>query len=317
MIDLTQPAQEPQRDRWGRPYVVPADGGKAIAYTRATTIAGALDDKEGLMRWKQRMAARGIVARPDLAMALGATSPDDTKRLDEIVAQAADAAGSTAAATVGTALHEYTERLDRGQPIGAILPQYEADIAAYKQLAEQVGWQVLGIEQFVVMHPYKVAGTLDRLLRIDGQVYVGDLKTSQTINYPGKFAVQISLYAHSQPYDVASGTSQPWPDGCQPSRERGVVIHMPSGQGRASLHWVDLTAGWEAACLAFKVREWHKRTGLLTEFEPDRVLRLINVAPDLDTLNALWALYRGDGWGDEHTLAAKARKAIIESGADA
>ena len=37
------------RDRWGRPMIMPAKGSKRIAYRRATTFVGCLDDTIGLM----------------------------------------------------------------------------------------------------------------------------------------------------------------------------------------------------------------------------------------------------------------------------
>ncbi len=57
---------EIERDRYGRPLVVPPAGGKAIAYTRATTIANSLDDASALTAWKMRMAAIGLTSRPDI-----------------------------------------------------------------------------------------------------------------------------------------------------------------------------------------------------------------------------------------------------------
>ncbi len=50
---------EIERDRYGRPMVVPPKGKKAIAYTRATTIANSLDDASALVAWKMRMTALG------------------------------------------------------------------------------------------------------------------------------------------------------------------------------------------------------------------------------------------------------------------
>lgn len=43
MIAL-DPTDAVRRDRWGRYLVVPPDGGKPVGYTRATTVAKALDE---------------------------------------------------------------------------------------------------------------------------------------------------------------------------------------------------------------------------------------------------------------------------------
>ena len=68
---------EIERDRYGRPLVVPPKGGKAIAYTRATTIANSLDDASALTAWKMRMAAIGLTSRPDLLLAIGVAADDN------------------------------------------------------------------------------------------------------------------------------------------------------------------------------------------------------------------------------------------------
>ena len=42
------------RDRWGRPLIIPADGGKAIAYGRFSSHGSVLEDKFALEKWKIR-----------------------------------------------------------------------------------------------------------------------------------------------------------------------------------------------------------------------------------------------------------------------
>jgi hypothetical protein len=46
------------------------------------------------------------------------------------------------------------------------------------------------------------------------------------------------------------------------SLERALVIHLPAGQARCELHWLDIAAGWEAARLAATVRAWRARRDL-------------------------------------------------------
>ena len=86
------------RDRWGRPMIVPADGGKPVAYTRVSTLAKVLDDKTALTRWKQRQTAIGMSMRPDLVAKAGAKR-DDKRTVDEVVEEAMVAASSSAASS--------------------------------------------------------------------------------------------------------------------------------------------------------------------------------------------------------------------------
>ena len=55
-----------RRDRWGRYQVLPPEGEKVQGYTRATTVAKALDDQSSLMTWNARMTALGLAARRPL-----------------------------------------------------------------------------------------------------------------------------------------------------------------------------------------------------------------------------------------------------------
>lgn len=304
---------EIDRDRWGRPLITPPQplGAKPVAYTRATTIAKTLDDSSGLMLWKQRMTMLGLVARRDLITAAAATSPENKKELNRLAEQAADAGGATAAATTGTALHTFTERMDRGEDVGHVPAEFEADLAAYQELATTVGWKVRAIEQFTVLDPYKVAGTADRVLEIDGKWYIADLKTGSSTDFHHAWAVQFAIYAHALPYDIPTRTRLPWD--VVPERDRALVIHLPAGQGKASAHWIDISAGWEAFRLSMQAREWRKRRDLLKPWRPaDPVLDAIEAASTVDELNDAWAAHQ-TSWTEQHTAAAAARKKTLSA----
>lgn len=263
------------RDRYGRPLVTPPDGGKPVAYTRATTFVDALDSKEGLMRWKARMTALGLSARPDLALAIQSTSPDDKQGLDRVVEQALDAAKASAAATTGTALHQLTERIDGGGTLdGLALPdEHRASLDAYQRATEHIEWAA--IEQFRVQDELRIGGTADRIAVIDGASVICDIKTG-SIDYPGKFAMQLAVYAHSKVYDHA--TAERHSDSPATDLERGLIIHLPAGGGSCTLHWIDLTAGWEAVQLAGQVRAWRSRSN--SKAKDKRLLQPYVGAPD-------------------------------------
>lgn len=263
------------RDRYGRPLVVPPSGGKPVAYTRATTYVDALDSKEGLMRWKSRMTALGLASRPDLALAVQSTNPDDKRALDAVVEQALDAAKASAAATTGTALHQLTERVDEGGTLdGLALPdEHRASLDAYQRATEHIEWAA--IEQFRVQDDLRIGGTADRVAVIDGASVICDIKTG-SIDYPGKFAMQLAVYAHSQVYDHATGKRHSDTPGM--NLERGLIIHLPAGGGTCTLHWIDLQAGWEAVELAGRVRQWRSRAN--SKAKDKRLLQPYIGAPD-------------------------------------
>lgn len=258
---LTRP--EPKRDQYGR-YLLPnPETGKEQAWTRATTVAGTLADRFGLEKWGNRMAILGIAARPDLyALAASCTDKEEDKeRLNKIVEDAKEAAKARSKANLGTALHRILERIDSGEELDAPAA-WQPDVDAYCSTLADNAVEVMPeyIERIVVVPKPKVAGTLDRLVMIDGLPVVADLKTGEdVVTYGmGDIAIQLAIYANASHMWNGNGYDpMPFVD-----KERALVIHLPVGEGRCDLYWVDIAAGKEAARLAFQVRDWRKRKGL-------------------------------------------------------
>lgn len=246
------------RDGYGRPMVMQPNG-KRTAYRRTTTFVGAIEDLNGLLKWKARQVAYGMGQRRDLVMAAAATDPADKKALGSIAEQAEAAAGSSAAATIGTAVHALTERIDHGKPLGAVPHEAEADLAAYQAATQGIEW--LGIEAFRVHDDWKVAGTADRIGRdAHGRVRIYDIKTG-SIDFPHKMAMQLAMYARSLPYDIP--TDQRGIDVSPIDLNTGIIIHLPAGQGICNLYEINIMKGWGACLLARKVWDWRGTKDLI------------------------------------------------------
>lgn len=271
-IDLGRP--EPRRDRWKRYLVVPPSGGKPVGYTRATTIAKALEDQSSLINWRSRMTAIGLAQRPDLRALVG-TYLDDKRKLDDLCERAAEHGGATARRDLGTALHAMFEQsvLDPNYyPPG----EYAADIAAIHQALTDAGLTIVAgmVERQVVLDDIKVAGTFDLLL-VDhnGRRYIGDLKTGASLDYGAQgFALQLALYAHAD----ALYSQGPAKDGSEDVREpmptvdqdRAVIVHCQPGSGTATVHALDIAAGWDKVEIALEVRAWRSRRNILDPWVP-------------------------------------------------
>jgi hypothetical protein len=79
-------------------------------------------------------------------------------------------------------------------------------------------------------------------------------------------SIQEAIYANADAlYDPATGAREAMP---RVNRARGLIIHLPAGQGRCELHWVDLVAGWKGVRLALSVRDWRKRKDLHLPYVP-------------------------------------------------
>lgn len=260
---------EPQRDRWGRPLVVPPTGGDPVAYQRVTTLAKMLDDTAALGRWQQRQAIIGLASRPDLVMLASTTPVDDRAAWDRIVEQATEAAATTAAANTGTAVHLGTEMLDSGMPLDRVPALVRDRVAAYRQLTDDL--EILAVETFVVVDELRVAGTFDRLVRLpDGRTVIADIKTSKAsaVRYAaGSWAVQLAAYSHGRRYDVDTGERSPIDVAARLDPNEGVVIHLPA-DGLPALIPLNLAWGWEAAKLAARVRAYRKTPFIIDERNP-------------------------------------------------
>jgi hypothetical protein len=278
------------RDRYGRPMVLPANGTRRVAYRRATTFVGCLEDTYNLMAWKTRQVAYGMGQRKDLVLAAAAADPDDKRKLNEIAEKATEHAMASASATTGTALHALTERVDRGRELGFVPTEYQADIAAYQDATAGIEW--LGVETFRVHDEWKVAGTADRLGRDKhGRLRIYDIKTG-SIGFPHKMAMQLAMYARSTPYDIASDKRGIHEDGLDLSH--GVIIHLPAGEGRCDLYEIDIAKGWGACLLAKKVWDWRGVKDLTELIDPDGPptpptwASLIDAASTVDDLRLIW-----------------------------
>lgn len=262
--------------------------GKITAYTRASTLGKTLADETGLTRWKQRLTAIGIAARKDLVLAVNAHRADKSK-VTELVEQAMEVAESTAGATTGTALHELCDQYDRGEA-PYVPAEFAPDVAAYQTATESL--DVVVSECFAVCDELAVGGSPDRVYRLRcplmagdvellpaGALTIGDIKCGQSLDFGHiAFSVQLAVYARSCRYDLSTGRTasygrisvpvgerSPWVTGESVSTQWGLIVHVPSGCGRASVHPVDLTAGWELAKLAVQVREWRRRHNLIRD----------------------------------------------------
>jgi len=252
---------EPKRDGWGRPLIVPRTGGKAKAYTRPTTIADTLDDRHNLELWMQRQVIVGLVARPDLVAKAATTDATDKKALNGIAGEARDAAGSSAAANLGTAIHAAIEAVNRGEEAPAM---FDEQVAAYRRALDVFGATIdpAHVEQFCVNDPIGAAGTFDMRINVGGKWYIGDLKTGSSVEWSGRsFAIQLAIYASATSYyDVATDTHSP-PEPVD--EDRAIIVHLPAHGTDCTLHWLDIAAGREALEHALWTRKWRNRKDLL------------------------------------------------------
>jgi len=273
-IQLDAPGDNARRDRWGRYLVVPPGGGKPTGYTRATTVAKALDDTSNLMAWSNRMTALGLAQRPDLLALVQAADPDDRDELNKVCERAKEAGGATARRDLGTALHTMVEKA-HADPGWKVPDTYAADVAAVQAAIEAAGYEVVDgmSEVMVVLDRHTIAGTSDLTLRrrSTGVLRIADIKTGASVNYGAlAWAIQLSVYAQADARYVQGGAR----DGSEDQRlqmpevdrDTALILHVQPGSGVCDVHELDIAAGADALEVAMAVRTWRKRKGLLVPF---------------------------------------------------
>lgn len=302
---MHRPSPQIERDRWGRPIVELPDGSKRVPYRRCTKFIDVLDDRYNLELWKQRQVADGLARRPDLVLKAAAAAGDKTE-LNDVTKQALEAAGSSSAATTGSAVHSLTEQIDRGLD-AMIPPTATADIDAYRAATSHLAMRL--IEVFVVHDDYQIGGTFDRVVELDGRRYTADIKTGSIDYAASKIAMQLAVYSRSQLYDIRGGRRSD----LDVDQQRGLVIHLPAGSGECTLHWCDLDAGWEGVQLCKQVWDWRCRKGLLDAAgpRPMELPDLIERCGDVESLRELWKTHQ-QVWTEAHTTAAKTHIAALQ-----
>jgi hypothetical protein len=263
-IEPTPPGEPPasvKRDRWGR-YLLPhPETGNRQAWTRATTFAKSASDTFALALWQNRMVAKGMSMRPDLYALAASTHPDDKDTLGRIAEQAKEAAGGSAASSIGTALHAFTEQQDRGEQ--PVVPEpWAVNVSLYTKCLSDHGLVIDAdfIETVVLVPEFDVAGTLDRIGTLPGAAHprIVDLKTGKDLSYGWmEIAVQLFLYSRATHwYDVETETLHEMP---KVDQDVGLVIHLPVNQKIAALYEVDLSLGATVAQHIAPIRELRKR----------------------------------------------------------
>jgi hypothetical protein len=254
------------RNQWGQGLVKLDGEDKPRALPRVSTLAGALDNKGGLIKWAQANAVRGLaLSRALRDRAIVAVNAGDDDGLKALVAEAEIRGGSGDSADRGTALHSVVMPsliLDTDPEIDD--PAMLASVtAARKALAEAELVPVL-MEQFAVNLTAGYCGTYDLLVKHQptGKHFVLDVKTSAKLNdrnYPHKVAIQLACYSRATRWCPIRGLLR----SPEIDRDRGFLLSLPIDQGQAYLDPVDIKTGWEGLQLAQAARLFTKTKPLL------------------------------------------------------
>jgi hypothetical protein len=288
---------EAEYGRWGRYKLIHPHTGKTVEWTRATTFAKSISDTFTLAQWGKRNVLLGATMRSDIvALAHGKDIAKDRDQLNAWCEELEQAAGSKVAANMGTAVHSFTERVDRSwerrwEVLRDEVPDdFKPFIQAYIELLEHTGLVPVPhmIEFSTGVLQYEVMGTSDNcymatrhlememprgVVRLEpGEHVIGDKKTGKDLDYGWQeICIQLGLYAQGVNtlglFDWGTKTWDPEPlsrvaePGTKVRTDVGVILHIPvdpRSKKKPGIHGVDLESGWNAAVLCERVRTWRK-----------------------------------------------------------
>jgi len=250
-------------------------------WSGASSWGKRIEDNTALAAWRAREAARGVALDDQLRQAV--LLADGRDELDDLVERALAVAGANALRDRGTEMHRITELADLGR-----LPTMTDDMAAvaarWRKALEVAGIELLDghVERIVLVPELQVCATFDRLARWQGRTVVLDLKTgSGRVKYPHSMAVQLALLARSSWITVGPGERADdrttWTEFAPVAdlgidQAVGLIVALPSDSDDIEVHSLDLDAGWEAAMLAHRAKQW-------TASKPSTLVATATLAP--------------------------------------
>ena len=285
-------------------------------YGRCSNFAPQIEDRYGIQRWSERNVLLGATRlNPEVQAAIARLDfddPGDRAMADGWVQDAKAEAGAFLAAARGTFVHLATT-LDREEADPLLSLSYrgeselgvpsaciDAVLTSWSKLLERHGLHELAVEQKVVDDRWRLAGTLDRIVQLEmdlffgphiipaGTVLILDIKTGRlTIEqghpvYWNAHSVQIASYAHAVPY-VIDGLHEeraewPWPI----DQRHGLIAHLDvanaleEGVATAQLLHVDLVAGHAAGNIARQARDWQSSRRIFALHNTDPVVTSVS-----------------------------------------
>lgn len=312
------------RGRYKLPH---PETGKVQLFSRVSTIAKAISDTYHLDRWNDRMIAKGMGLRPDLAeLARSLDVTEDKEELQKLAQQAKEAAGGSVGANMGTALHAHCERMDGGEDVlaGRLPKETRADLEAYRDLLKRKCIEIMPQYNERVVYT-KASNTIGRIDRIgwDRELWplprILDIKTQKTMDFGGgEIAMQLGMYGNAD-YMWNEDTAE-WEPMPEVDTQIAIVLWLPVKKAHAEDFTVPIDKGWRDVKLALDVRT--RRKGWRHYLQPvpdDREYRIrLLRANSRQELSAVYSEAFDAGlWTDELKAIGLARVSEIEKGIEA
>lgn len=157
-----------------------------------TTVLGIIA-KPALIQWAANMAVEYV------AGAINAGQSYDELELSAIfeAGKKSHYQKKVDAGTLGTFVHKWVEQYIKGENPGAPINEgLKAAVDQFLVWAKEHNVEFLMSEQMIYSKKYRYTGTLDFICKMNGELYVGDLKTSSGIY--AEYMIQTAAYRYAR-----------------------------------------------------------------------------------------------------------------------
>lgn len=209
-------------------YKVPSPStGKLTGFTRATTVARTTSDEYNLEQWKIRTKVMAVLKAQDAfdrcadgryptsdedrelaalyAQLLKAMDDGKSRPINQAIDRIDDVSGGADARELGGAVHDWLGELDSGRILLHQIPeQFQPYALAYQECLARAGLIAVPeyIERLVLNNRgiETICGRIDRIYRCvtDEQLYLGDLKTSESLDFSLlEYSIQFAGYGYA------------------------------------------------------------------------------------------------------------------------
>jgi hypothetical protein len=200
-------------------YISPDDGDVKVP---GVTSVGNMLPKDFLTFWAAKEAAEAAVTNWDIVSELVKRDPKGA--VDYL--KSAHRRKSKAATDLGSAAHDYFERLARGEVVHDrhVHMDVKPHVRWFRQFLAEIKPRFLYLEETVWSDEHGYAGSFDAIAEVDGEIVLLDWKTSARVY--DSVALQLSAYRYADRIILAeSGESVPVPE-----MAGGAVLHVrPEG----------------------------------------------------------------------------------------
>ncbi|KUN16527.1 hypothetical protein AQJ23_44855 [Streptomyces antibioticus] len=200
-------------------YIDPDDGDIKVP---GVTSVGNMLPKDYLTFWAAKESAEAAVENWDIVSELCKRDPKGA--VDYL--KNAHRRKSKAATDLGSAAHDYFERLARGEVVSdrSVHMDVKPHVRWFREFLAEFQPRFLYLEETVWSDAHKYAGSFDAIAEIDGEIVLLDWKTSAKVY--DSVALQLSAYRYADRIILAdTGESVP-----VPQMAGGAVLHVrPEG----------------------------------------------------------------------------------------